>query len=166
MRRMVVAVLLGLAALVTACGDGSADRVAASAEPSATDGEGGDTIGGTSMAASCVETYSIDALKQRDYAFDGTIKSIEPDAADGPDTAVFTVTKWFKGGEGTTAERKGTFSVMTSAGGTERKVDDRLLVAGKTSALSGTSSSSVRPAPRCSAMSFPSAGSTTVTRFA
>jgi hypothetical protein len=130
MRRMVVAALIGIAVVTSACGGEDAERVAASPEPSATETDRTAPEGGTSMAASCVETYSLDALKNRDYALDGTIKSIQPGAADGPDTAVFTVAKWFKGGEGATAERKGTFSSMTSAGGSERKVGDRLLVAG------------------------------------
>ena len=130
MRRMLVAALIGVAGLAAACGQDGVDQVAASAEPSAADAQVADPAGGTSMAASCVDTYSIETLKARDYAFDGTITSIEPDAADGPDVAVFTVAKWFKGGDGATAERKGTFSAMTSAGGSERKVGDRLLVAG------------------------------------
>jgi hypothetical protein len=130
MRRMFLAALIMIAGLASACGGDGVDQVVASAEPSATEAEGAGAAGGTSMTASCMETYSIEALKKRDYAFDGTIKSIRLDPADGPAVAEFTVTKWFKGGEGTTAERKGSFSGMTSAGSTDRKIGDRLLVAG------------------------------------
>jgi hypothetical protein len=72
-------------------------------------------------------------LADRDYAFDGTIKAIEPAAADGPDRVVFQVHGWFKGGSETEVSRSsyGVGAVTTtSTGGSALAVGERLLVAG------------------------------------
>jgi hypothetical protein len=75
--------------------------------------------------------YSLENLKKRTYAFDGTIKSIEPDPADGPDKITFTVGQWFKGGSGAEAVRQAYgFQVVTSAGGSPHETGQHLLVAG------------------------------------
>jgi hypothetical protein len=87
----------------------------------------------TMSAGSCVEQYSIETLKNRDYAFDGTIKSITPDPADGPDTVVFEVGTWFTGGSGADATKRAYGfggGMTTSVGGAAHEVGDRLLVAG------------------------------------
>jgi hypothetical protein len=85
-------------------------------------------------AGSCVEQYSIDTLKNRSFAFDGTIKSIGLDPADGPTTVVFSVQKWFKGGSGAEATKKAYgFQGVTSVGGgsdLNREAGQRVLVAG------------------------------------
>lgn len=117
MREILALSLIALWTLGAACGQDSRP-IAASQTPA-----------GNTSSASCVETYSLETLAERDYAFDGTITSIKS-GADGSDAAVFDVEKWFKGGEGRTATRKGSFSSITSAGGEVRKVGDRLLVAG------------------------------------
>lgn len=117
--------LIAVAALVvlTSCG---------SEEPAAVETTQAPAAAGT-MLASCVEQYSLEALENRDYAFDGTVKATEPGnaAADEPDRVTFDVTEWFKGGSGTSAIRQDYgFAAVNSAGGQPRNVGDRLLVAG------------------------------------
>lgn len=125
MRRTLALVFVAMGALSSACGQETPP--ATSQEPGPA--QDANSPGGSSVAASCVETYSLETLAERDYAFDGTIESIEP-GPDGSDAAVFDVEEWFKGGEGATATRRGSFSSLTSAGGEDRNVGDRLLVAG------------------------------------
>ena len=97
--------------------------------PSAGEPEG-DTASSTSTA-SCVEQYSLETLAKRDYAFDGTVKSIEPATDDGPDKINFTVRTWYRGDDGLEVTRRAYgFGAVTSAGGEQHKVGDRLLVAG------------------------------------
>lgn len=78
-----------------------------------------------------MERYTPDNLKKRDYAFDGTVRTIEPGAADGADRVTFDVNRWYKGGSGETAVRTAHgFGSVTSAGGAPHSTDERLLVAG------------------------------------
>ena len=129
-----VAVVLVLAA---ACGSESPRE---QARPSASEPADGEPAGGTMMAGdtssaagSCVERYSIETLTDRDYAFNGVVKAITPDPADGPDTVEFDVAAWYKGGSGPSATKKAYGfggGMMTSAGGGSHEVGDRLLVAG------------------------------------
>ena len=132
-KRMLFCVPL-IVVLLVACGSDDPAEQAQPTSPANAEGTAGDggVAGGTSMSAgSCVERYSIETLKNRDYAFDGTIKSITPDPADGPSTVVFDVRTWFKGGTGAEATRKAHgFGQITSAGGTDHQVGDRLLIAG------------------------------------
>ncbi len=87
--------------------------------------------GSTSTVGSCVEQYSIDALKKRDYAFDGTVRSVDASAEDGPDRVVFDVREWYKGGMGPAATKTAYgFAATTSAGGSPHAVGEQLLVAG------------------------------------
>ena len=125
--------VLALAILGTACGGAASEPEAVStAAPADTgDSAAGTVPAGGASTASCVEMYSLDNLKKRDYAFDGTVSKIEPAAADGPDQVTFKVNEWFKGGDGETAMRQATgFGAVTSTGGEPREVGDRLLVAG------------------------------------
>lgn len=76
---------------------------------------------------SCVETYSGDALANREFAFDGTVTEIEDDSA------TFIVNEAFRGdfGESITLEAPGmTGTSVTSAGGPSLARGDRYLVAG------------------------------------
>jgi hypothetical protein len=81
--------------------------------------------------ASCVEQYSLETLKSRDYAFDGTITIIEAATDDGPDHVTFRVGEWFSGGSGAEAVRRAYgFGAVTSGGGSPHQTGERLLVAG------------------------------------
>ena len=76
---------------------------------------------------SCVETYSAEALGNRDFAFDGTVTSIDGDSV------TFAVDDAFWGdvGESITLEAAGmTGTSVTSAGGPSLMQGERYLVAG------------------------------------
>lgn len=129
MRRLMVLIAM-FVGVATSCGTTETDLTASEPPRTEAPAEADTSAGGTTLAGSCVETYSLETLAERDYAFDGTITSIEPVAADEGDKITFDVEAWFHGGDEATAERKGTAGGMTSAGGEVRKVGDRLLVAG------------------------------------
>ena len=79
------------------------------------------------MSAMCVEQYSVDTLKHRGFAFDGTVTSLSGDEV------TFSVGERFLGSLGasvtlTAAGMTGTS--ITSAGGPNLAVGDRYLVAG------------------------------------
>ncbi|CAN5476297.1 hypothetical protein BH20CHL6_BH20CHL6_01410 [soil metagenome] len=103
--------------------------VAPGTQPSPTDGGGsigGGSIGGGAIGR-CVENYSLDTLRNRDFAFDGTVTEIRghratfavTDAFSGPDRAEVKLTA--EGMTGTT---------VTSLGGPTLTVGGRYLVAG------------------------------------
>ena len=76
---------------------------------------------------SCVEQYSLDTLKNREVAFDGTVEGVEGD------TITFAVNAWYRGGSGdrTTREGASTLGGITSAGpSVSLEPGTRLLVAG------------------------------------
>ena len=133
MGRLISTVTAAVLLLAAGCGndpEAATRDVSASAAP--TSGRQS-AAGGTQMTAgSCVEQYSIETLSNRDFAFDGVVREIQPDPADGPDSVAFEVTTWFKGGTGDTAAKKayGFGGGMTTAGGASHTVGDRLLVAG------------------------------------
>lgn len=89
-------------------------------------------------ASLCVKTYSLENLERREFAFDGTARSLLPDddasgaEGSGADLVTFDVHAWFKGGEGEQATVKasgfGNGAVSSVGGGWE--LGDRLLVAG------------------------------------
>lgn len=73
------------------------------AAPTAPDGEdpavsgpSGDPGAGDTQLTQCVAQYDLQTLTEREYAFDGTVASV-----DGRDMT-FTVHEWFHGGEGAT----------------------------------------------------------------
>ena len=75
----------------------------------------------------CVEAYSIDTLRNRDFAFDGTVASIESDEV------TFLVNEAFRGAgaERLTLMAPGmTGTTITSSSGTALTVGQRYLVAG------------------------------------
>lgn len=76
---------------------------------------------------SCVETYSPEAVANRDFAFDGTVTTIDGDAV------TFAVTEHFvgSGGDEVTLTATGmTGTSITSAGGPNLAAGERYLVAG------------------------------------
>ena len=78
-------------------------------------------------SAACVEQYSLDTLKNRAFAFDGTVTAIDGDEV------TFTVNQLFKGdspGSVTLTATGMTGTAITSAGGPNLAVGDRYLVAG------------------------------------
>jgi hypothetical protein len=128
-------VLLGLA--------GAAGLLAAGCGGEGEDGsEVEDAVAPPAAAASCVETYSAEALARRAFAFDGTIVSVElredPTLSDSVgETAMvpwvtFDVNRWYKGGSGEQVgiwvEHLGT---PTSAGAIGGEPGARLLVTGE-----------------------------------
>ncbi|MGH7856192.1 MAG: hypothetical protein ACREQY_02605 [Candidatus Binatia bacterium] len=97
-------------------------------EEQATGGESV-TSDGASSAGSCIESYSLETLDNRDFAFDGTVKAVEP--GEDADEVTFAVHEWFKGdGADEAVLTAYGFGAITSAGGGKRSVGDRLLVAG------------------------------------
>jgi hypothetical protein len=79
-------------------------------------------------SAACVEQYSLDTLKNRGFAFDGTVTGIDGDEV------TFKVNQAFKGalGESVTLTATGmTGTAITSAGGPNLAVGERYLVAGE-----------------------------------
>lgn len=94
-------------------------------------GSGVDNIvGGVPIAspAMCVETYSLEALANRDIAFDGTLTSI-----DGSDVT-FEVNAWFIGGKGdsVTLDAAGAVGGVTPISGESEpfQIGSRYLVSG------------------------------------
>ena len=78
---------------------------------------------------SCVETYSIDTLANREFAFDAVVTAIDGDRV------TFSVNETFRGdaaaGDSVTLEAAGmTGTSITSAGGPNLTVGERYLVAG------------------------------------
>lgn len=91
--RALLAISLGLAAV--SCGS--------TAAPSKADGS---TAPVNSSAASCLETFSPAGLRGRDFAFDGTVLSIErrrdprlPPGEDEVPWVTFDVNRWYAGGQ-------------------------------------------------------------------
>ncbi|GAA1382328.1 hypothetical protein [Catellatospora chokoriensis] len=116
-------------------GQGQSPPAAATSTPaSATPAPQGDVFGGS---ASCVETYSPQALRQRAFAFDGTVLAIgqtDPTKVEtSPEVPVtFQVHRWYRGGQG----EQVTVAMMppgaiTSAGDAGYGIGSRLLVSGE-----------------------------------
>ena len=76
---------------------------------------------------SCVESYSLSSLSNRELAFDGTVSAISGNEV------TFTVNVWYKGGTESTVTLDGNGMVggaITSAGGPNLNIGERYLVAG------------------------------------
>ena len=76
---------------------------------------------------SCVESYSLSTLPNRESALDGTISAINGNEV------TFTVNSWYKGGTESTVTLDGNGMVggaITSAGGPSLTIGERYLVAG------------------------------------
>jgi hypothetical protein len=81
---------------------------------------------------SCAFEFSLETLRERQFAFDGTVTQIrQPEAMDAPYEVDFEVATWFRGGEGTTAT-VGTYDVSGTslAGELGLAVGDRVLASG------------------------------------
>jgi hypothetical protein len=106
---------------------------------SSDDAPGPPDRGSGSVAASCVEQFSIETLARRDFAFDGTITEIippeDPEAEKVAAAAevVFDVHRWYKGGGGETVTLK-TYelpgAISSIEGSLDLSVGNRLLASG------------------------------------
>lgn len=110
--------------------DGELDTAAPTTVPDGEDPLGGPAAGDPGEADSqltqCVAQYDLQTLTEREYAFDGTVASV-----DGRDMT-FTVHEWFHGGEGATVTLDhGDLSGMLFApNGPALEPGTRVLVAG------------------------------------
>lgn len=80
------------------------------------------------VAGSCVQLYSLDTLRQRSFAFDGTVTAIAGDEV------TFAVADLLRGSIGSTVTLTATGmtgTAITSAGGPTLQVGGRYLVAGE-----------------------------------
>ena len=126
-RSLAVASLL----VVAGCARSSPVTKPEAASPSPAPTQTTTTTTTTTTTGSCVEQYSLENLKKRDFAFDGTVQDIKKGTEDQPDRITFDVKQWYEGGQGTSAELKAYgFTAITSAGGSPHAVGQRLLVAG------------------------------------
>lgn len=121
--------------MVTACSSDTAGDLASTAAPPEESAPGPGPV----AAGSCIDTYSLDALAERDFAFDGTVVELQPADPDGDDPSSFTdrvrfeVHTWFAGGDADTVELQASgfgSQATTSAAEGFGDVGDRLLVAG------------------------------------
>lgn len=120
--------------MFTACSSDVTGDLATTTAPEVTAADRGPVAAG-----SCIDTYSLDTLTERDFAFDGTVVDLQPADPDGDDASSFTdrvrfeVHAWFAGGEGDTVELQASgfgSTSMTSAAEGFGDVGDRLLVTG------------------------------------
>ena len=115
---------------------GQSPAVASSPTQSAAPSVSGDVFAGAS-AFSCVEEYGPQTVARRGFAFDGTItrvgeRSSSGEVVDPYLSVVFTVTRWFRGGQGTqVAVAMLPPELIASVGNTPYKVGSRLLVSGE-----------------------------------
>jgi len=86
--------------------------------------------------ASCIDRFSPETLKEREWAFEGRIAGVrapsDPDSSDPGDTVTlvtFDVVRWFWGGEGDTVTRE-VYADPSSAGSIDDSVGADLLAAG------------------------------------
>ena len=144
----VTGMVLSLGLVLSACDSGESESTVS---PQSVDATAGETArsdrtpkeeGGPlpdSGAASCVESYSLETLGNRDFAFDGTVVRIGPSVSDRGDDGdlnlagvTFAVREWFVGGD---AEEV-TVDLQTVGEGTAEedlpfRVGTRLLMSGE-----------------------------------
>lgn len=99
--------------LLAACSDAQEGATTAGAPD---EGNSADTAGGelvdpmiveSNGLTSCAEAFTIEALAERGFAFDGTVTAIEaPAATDVPYVVAFDVTHWYHGGDDAIASLK------------------------------------------------------------
>lgn len=139
---------LALGLILSACGSGESESAespqsltAAGGETASSErtqeNEGGPLPDGG--AASCVESYSMETLLNRDFAFDGTVVRVGPSVSDRGDDGdlnlagiTFEVREWFVGGDADEV----TVDLQTVGEGTAEqdlpfRVGTRLLVSGE-----------------------------------
>lgn len=86
-----------------------------------------ETIGGGGGLAMCAFLYDLETLAERDFAFDGTVASVDGDKA------TYTVNEWFKGGSGaeiTLDGASGLGSLASTGGDVVLEPGAHVLVAG------------------------------------
>ena len=125
--------IAGVVGAVLASGGSSSEEPVASGATTLPAGDPGDGLssgvnpgdGGT-QATSCVETYDLDTLTHREYAFDGTVTSV-----DGQDMT-FQVNEWFTGGDDDTVtlDHQGYAGMLFAPEGPALEPGTRVLVAG------------------------------------
>lgn len=151
MRRRFVVIAVVAALTATACGrdtssgdrsDAKADAGQASAavphdsEPPLVQPEGEDD-GTVSMGnPECVEVYGPETLARRDFAFDGTLTSVEPSPEQhlnvGTGRLTFSVKHWYRGSEAPTIVlRTSGLGMFATPDGFQAHTGDRLLVSGE-----------------------------------
>lgn len=81
---------------------------------------------------SCAFEFSVEALSERQFAFEGTVTQIrDPEAMDAPYEVDLAVSRWFNGGEGPTATvRTYDVSGTSLAGDLGLAVGDHVLASG------------------------------------
>jgi len=121
----VAAVAVAVIAVIALSADGGSDEPPLAAETTTTTATS--TTQGQGGFAMCVELYSLETLANREFAFDGTVTSID-------ETAVtFAVGTWFRGGDAPEVTLDGTGLTGGSIsidGGTTLVEGDRYLVSG------------------------------------
>lgn len=147
MRKILWMVLLTLT--MGACSNSQTPSTDTLGSNDAVPGESGDSTdpavtsaGGGTSAASCVEQYSPETLKNRELALDGVVTKVTSGTAPAQsDEEIFTddssvtfrVNKWFKGGSGEEVTLKSTIAlspVISSTQGPSIEVGKRYLVSG------------------------------------
>ncbi|MBI4259263.1 MAG: hypothetical protein HY658_01735 [Actinobacteria bacterium] len=121
------ALLAGAAAVVVAAVIGAVAFLSGgSSAPRYTTAAPGTELGGETQM-SCVALGSLDTLPDREFAFDGTVTAIEGDRV------TFEVSRWYRGGGGGSVTLVAPISAggVTSVGGPDIEVGDRILGAGE-----------------------------------
>jgi len=96
MPKRTIALTALLALALVACSDPGTDTVGATGAP--TGSQGSAAAGGA--LGSCL-AFSVDALAEREWAFDGTVAEIAPpQTPEDPYQVVFDVATWYRGGPG------------------------------------------------------------------
>lgn len=135
--RSITAIAVAALALSACSGgatDATGDPVAERSPEVAVGGTGsgsGAAAGGSGGLASCL-AFSVEALAEREWAFDGTVAEISPPQGDeGPYVVRFDVTGWYRGGPETTATVE-TYDVTGTSlnGALALEVGQRVLASG------------------------------------
>jgi hypothetical protein len=130
MRRSVVPILLAATIFAGACSDDP--RVPAASDGDASNEALVDPIVAEEGLTSCAFEFSLEALRQRGFAFDGVVTGVEePAAMDVPYVVSFEVGRWYAGGDTPTIALK-TYDISGTslAGDLGLEVGDRVLAAG------------------------------------
>lgn len=139
--------VLSLGLILSACGSGESESTES---PQSVDATAGETASSARAgnesgplpdggAASCIESYSLETLRNRDFAFDGTVVGMGPSVSDRGDEGdlnlagiTFEVREWFVGGDADEV----TVDLQTVGEGTAEedlpfRVGTRLLMSGE-----------------------------------
>lgn len=117
----------------TSAGTGQTVPSQATPQPADTDARTGPLP--DNGAASCIEPYNLATLKQRAFAFDGTVTetpATAPPADPGRVAVTFRVNEWFRGHRQTTVTISMIAPTVNTARGLTYEAGTRLLVTGET----------------------------------